>query len=140
MSKLPNTQPPINNDSINDAPDGALDDGNSVISIKPGSIFGGSSGTTEGGFIPETPAPPETQKSPESIPTPTPPQPKKPEKSVEEAPTPIEQTEPTQNVVDKTEQITTLHEIKSTKDKLTKEADEEEEHFIEEVEKHHGNL
>jgi len=43
-------------------------------------------------------------------------------------------------VVDKTDKITSLHEIKSSTDKLTVEADEEEERFIEEVEKHHGDL
>ena len=139
MSKLPNTQPPTNDDSVTGAPNGVLDDDNSVIPVKSGGIFGGKP-TAESSFIPETPAPSETQKSPESIPTPTPPQPKEFKKSTEEALPPIEQTEPIQNVVDKTEQITTLHEIKSTKDKLTKEADEEEEHFIEEVEKHHGDL
>jgi len=42
--------------------------------------------------------------------------------------------------VDKTDKITSLHEIKSSTDKLTVEADEEEERFIEEVEKHHGDL
>ncbi len=46
----------------------------------------------------------------------------------------------TQAIVDKTEKITHLHHIAGTNDKLTEEADEEEEHFIEEVEKHHGDL
>ena len=53
---------------------------------------------------------------------------------------PQDSTDKTPRVVDKTDEITSLHEIKSSPDKLTTEADEEEERFIEEVEKHHGDL
>ncbi|MBP7928175.1 hypothetical protein KAZ57_03440 [Patescibacteria group bacterium] len=44
-----------------------------------------------------------------------------------------------QQVVDKTEELTSLHHIQSTKDPLTQVADKEEEEFIEEIEKHHGH-
>jgi hypothetical protein len=43
-------------------------------------------------------------------------------------------------IVDKSDELTEEHHIDRPGDKLTKEADEEEEHFIEEVEKHHGHL
>jgi len=42
------------------------------------------------------------------------------------------------NVVDKTEKITELHPVKTTTDTLTTKADQNEELFIEEVEKIHG--
>ncbi len=49
-------------------------------------------------------------------------------------------TKPIQaKVVDKSEEPLHLHPINQTPDKLTEEADKEEEHFIEEVEKHHGH-
>ncbi len=134
MSNLPNSQPTVNNSPD----DNASDD---VISIKPGSIFGIPTAGAESGFIPETVPSPEIQKSPETIPTPAPPQPQ-PKISKDEVvkPTPIEETAPVQNVVDQTDKLSTLHDIGNTQDKLTREADEEEEHFIEEVEKHHGDL
>ena len=126
MSNLPNSQT-----------DNDINNSNDVISIKPGSIFGAAG--AESSFVSESPAPPETPKSPEAFtPVPAPIPPKFEEKV--EATVPIEETEPVQNVVDKTDQITTLHDIQKTEDKLTEEADEEEEHFIEEVEKHHGDL
>ncbi len=106
---------------------------------------------SEGGALPErvstpeTPSSSETQtpseslRSKEKIPIPTP----EPAPSTPPLETPkdgvVESVE-VPNVVDKTDEITSLHEIKKPMDKLTKEADEEEEHFIEEVEKHHGNL
>lgn len=45
-----------------------------------------------------------------------------------------------QKIVDKTDKIQKLDHIKDPGDSLTKEADEEEEKFIEEVEKHHGHI
>ncbi len=102
-------------------------------------VFPESTPAPETAPSPETQTPPETLKPKEEIPVPAP-------KTVKPTP-PLEvpkdgEVEPPQvpNVVDKTDQVTSLHEIKEPKDKLTEEADEEEEHFIEEVEKHHGNL
>lgn len=40
-------------------------------------------------------------------------------------------------VIDKSHEPLTLHSVEKTGDKLTRDADEEEERFIEEVEKHH---
>ena len=138
MSNLPNSQIDNNIDDINDS----KKDGESVISIKPGSIFGTAGKPAigaESGFVPETPTPSEIQKSPETIvPVPAP----KPPVFEEEVETsdPLTETKPLKNVADKTDEITTLHDIQKTEDKLTKKADEEEEHFIEEVEMHHGDL
>lgn len=52
---------------------------------------------------------------------------------------PIQNTQEPPKVVDNTDKITTLHHVVDTTDNLTKEADQDEEHFIEEVEKHHGH-
>ncbi len=46
----------------------------------------------------------------------------------------------TPNIVDQTDTLTNMKHIKKPGDKLTEEADVEEERFIEEVEKHHGLL
>lgn len=53
---------------------------------------------------------------------------------------PPTQTQPQNQpqIVDQTNTPTQLHTLKNNVDPLTKEADEEEEKFIEEVEKHHG--
>ncbi len=134
MSNLPNA--PLDN-----VPDDNTDD--NTISVRPGSAF-------EKGFVPKAPekpeipailASPETQPAPEIQPVPQSPLYNEPKnEQLPSEPAPIPTPPPTQSVVDKTEQITSLHEIKSTEDELTKEADEEEEHFIEEVEKQHGDL
>ena len=52
---------------------------------------------------------------------------------------PVDTKKEDPKVVDKTETLTTLHHVVDTPDVLTKEADKDEEHFIEEVEKHHGH-
>ena len=82
---------------------------------------------------PEIPKTPEAPSLNEQISTIT------PEKG-EKITTLYEVVENTPQIVDKTDKPTEVHEVKKPGDKLTKEADEEEEHFIEEVEKHHGNL
>ena len=133
MSNLPNSQ---------------IDDSSGINPVEPNNTTSDPTstptplGTTnvERGYIPETPRPSETILPPENLQPPVPPKSVEPEKSVEETLLSVEQTTPVTEVADKTDQITTLHEIKETKDKLTEEADEEEEHFIEEVEKHHGDL
>jgi len=107
---------------------------------------------SEGGIFPESPpqaetapsrethASTETLKLQEKVAPPTP-KPSK-EKPKPEAPkdTIGEDSNRPPVVVDKTDQITSLHEIKKPMDKLTEEADDEEERFIEEVEKQHGHL
>jgi len=112
-----------------------------------GSVLKGSEGSTipEGSPTPETPSSSEVQTSPESltsqekIPIPSPKAAQSPSQLEVPRDSVVEPAQ-VQNVVDRTDQVTSLHEIKEPKDKLTEEADDEEEHFIEEVEKHHGNL
>lgn len=132
-----NNLPPDPNQPISSP----IDPGSSGSTIKgsEGGVFPESASVPETPSSPETQTSPEIQKLPEKLTGPIP-------KTAQAAP-PLEvpkngAVEPTQipNIVDKTDQLTTLHEIKEPKDKLTKEADEEEEHFIEEVEKHHGDL
>lgn len=134
MSDLPYAQPIFSDDPKND------DQNNNMDSVPTGS---GSSFSekppVESSFSPETNPDSEKLRSPENIPVPKPEIKKIPEAEKEILPTP-EKNDEVENVVDKTSEITTLHDIKPTKDKLTIEADEEEERFIEEVEKHHGNL
>ena len=123
MTDLPYAQPIFNDDPKNDSNVGES------FSEKP---------PVEPSFSPEKAPAPETLPSPENIPIP------KPESQKETKETPItaegNNQEKIKNVVDKTSEITTLHDVAPTKDKLTIEADEEEERFIEEVEKHHGKL
>lgn len=128
MSDLPHAQPIYNDDDVNH--DGA--------SVAPSGSFG-EKAPVESSFSPEISKPQEILKNPESIPIPNPPQ-IDPVKKDLPLNTVADTQHVTKKVVDKTDQITTLHEIDDTRDKLTKEADDEEEHFIEEVEKHHGNL
>lgn len=126
QSQPPQSQP-VNNGPIYDTPS------------KPGinKPFGESS------FVSETPKTPEKMKNTEVIPNP------------EFGPKPgeKEQTQEDQNeiatlakdpeeakVVDKTDQITTLHDIKNSTDSLTIKADKDEEEFIEGVEKRHGHV
>lgn len=101
-------------------------------------------GPESGAIGVERPTPPEVQKPPETISslekTPVPKPAGQEPPAPQQGPQTENATEDPPKVVDKTDEITTLHEIKDSKDKLTKEADEEEEHFIEEVEKHHGRL
>ena len=106
-----------------DDQDNAVDDPNSV-------------GGPESAPTPESLPPKETLPSTESKPSPKIPTPieQTPIKSVEQ-----EKEKPPQ-VVDKTGTPTDTHHLEKPGDKLTKEADEEEERFIEEVEKHHGSL
>ena len=120
-------------------------DGSNSLGVKPT-----SPASSENPLIPETPiseeqttpvetlSMPEIQVAPE-IPTSaagtqTPTQPE------DDLPEQFKVTEPVPKVVDRTEQITELHQIDQPGDALTKEADEEEKKFIEEVEKHHGNI
>jgi len=111
----------------------------SALKGSEGGVFQESTTTPKAPSSPEAQPSPEILNSQENIPVPSP--------ETAQTASPLEvpkdgAIKPTQiqNVVDKTDQLTSLHEIKKPKDKLTKEADDEEEHFIEEVEKHHGNL
>ncbi|MBN1162831.1 hypothetical protein JXA34_03775 [Patescibacteria group bacterium] len=82
----------------------------------------------------------EVQKAPETEPKPVSetPQPKKlPEPQTISLDTEVAQEE--LNIVDKTEKVTELHEIKTPKDKITDRADADEEKFIQEVEAAHGH-
>ncbi|MFC1622248.1 hypothetical protein ACFL13_02640 [Patescibacteria group bacterium] len=84
---------------------------------------------------------PETAPAPE-IPLPPPPPPAKQDdnKNDQKDSDDIKQDpSPPKNVVDKTDTLTTLHEIKKPTDSLTDFADDEEEEFIKEVEEHHGH-
>lgn len=83
---------------------------------------------------------PETLKSPEKVPTPKPTPEENEEETVSDIVPETPTTEGSPKIVDKTDELTSLHQIKEPQDKLTKEADEEEERFIEEVEKHHGDV
>jgi len=134
MTDLPYAQPIFDNDPEKEGKDNTP--------VTPSSSFGESAEmrtTIESSFSPESAKPTETLKSPESIPVPKPETVKETEISTNSS-IQQNQTDSTKHVVDKTNQITTLHDIKPTKDKLTLNADEEEERFIEEVERHHGNL
>jgi hypothetical protein len=92
------------------------------------------------GAIETLPMPsPEVESSPEIQETPKPaPQIPKPtgykEENTKEAPPPEPVVE---NVVNRTDEVTTLHPIKKPTNKLTEEADKEEEEFIEKVEAAH---
>lgn len=100
----------------------------------------------------------EAPKSPEAAPTPEIPPVEEKLPSLEDLKSPELQQQPKDRTItpeelatvevpvnedtikDLTDQVTQLHELTQTKDKITQKADDEEEHFIEEVEKHHGNL
>mgnify|MGYP001488050299 CR=1 FL=1 len=128
MTDLPYAQPIFNDNPKSD---------NSKSDDKVGSSFL-EKPPVESSFSSEKIPTPENITSPENLPVPKPEIQQTPETSTDT----IAQAnkERVEKVVDKTSEITTLHDIKPTKDKLTIEADEEEERFIEEVEKHHGKL
>jgi|GEM_PF-3617888 len=94
---------------------------------------------SETGDRAEVPTQPETYDPLENMPPPVP-QNLTDDTSSDSTPKSAKKPRSQSSVVDKTDQLTSLHEIKIPKDNLTKEADEEEERFIEEVEKHHGHL
>jgi hypothetical protein len=82
--------------------------------------------TPETAIVPETPQPAQTQQQP-------------PQQDPAQADTTTQGQAASTQVVDKTEEITELHDVKETADNLTKFADEEEEEFIQEVETAHGH-
>lgn len=92
----------------------------------------------------ETPAPPESADStpPEGL-TPAQPQPDTPQAAPTDtdddtATAPTDDTQKDLNVVDSSDDPLTLHELKSVQE-LTREADQEEEEFIEKVEAAHDS-